>query len=65
MTGTALVTGARRGIGKAIATELATLGATVLMTVRDRARGEAARHHVLTVAPAADDTADTLTVSKA
>ncbi|MGB8404105.1 MAG: SDR family NAD(P)-dependent oxidoreductase, partial [Mycobacterium sp.] len=32
---TVMVTGANSGIGKAIATQLATLGATVLMTVRD------------------------------
>lgn len=51
------------GIGKAIATELAMLGATVLMTVRDRARGEAARHHVLTVAPAADVAVEVCDVS--
>lgn len=60
---TVLVTGANSGIGKAIATELATLGATVLMTVRDRARGEAARHHVLTVAPAADVAVEVCDVS--
>jgi dehydrogenase/reductase SDR family protein 12 len=35
---TALVTGANRGLGKAIAAGLAGLGATVLLTVRDRAR---------------------------
>ena len=40
---TVLVTGANSGIGKAIAAGAAELGATVLMTVRDRARGEAAR----------------------
>ena len=39
---TALVTGANRGIGKAIAAGLARLGATVLLTVRDRERGELA-----------------------
>ncbi|QPG72498.1 SDR family NAD(P)-dependent oxidoreductase [Mycolicibacterium mucogenicum] len=50
---TVLVTGANSGIGKAIATELAALGATVLMTVRDRARGEAARRDVLTDVPGA------------
>ena len=60
---TVLVTGANSGIGKAIATELAMLGATVLMTVRDRARGEAARHHVLTVAPAADVAVEVCDVS--
>ncbi len=60
---TVMVTGANSGIGKAIATELAVLGATVLMTVRDRARGEAARHHVLTVAPAADVAVEVCDVS--
>jgi dehydrogenase/reductase SDR family protein 12 len=39
---TALVTGANRGIGKAIAAGLAGLGATVLLTVRDRESGERA-----------------------
>ena len=51
---TVLVTGANSGIGKAIATQLAMLGATVLMTVRDRARGEAAQRDVLAAAPGAD-----------
>lgn len=37
---TALVTGANRGIGKAIAAGLAGLGATVLLTVRDKESGE-------------------------
>ena len=39
---TALVTGANRGIGKAIAAGLARLGASVLLTVRDRESGERA-----------------------
>jgi NAD(P)-dependent dehydrogenase (short-subunit alcohol dehydrogenase family) len=43
---TALVTGANRGIGKAIATGLARLGATVLLTVRDRESGEQARDEI-------------------
>ncbi|MCK0440004.1 SDR family NAD(P)-dependent oxidoreductase [Gordonia alkaliphila] len=51
---TALVTGANSGIGKAIAAGLAELGATVLMTVRDRERGEAARRDVLAQLPDAD-----------
>ena len=43
---TALVTGANRGIGKAIAAGLAGLGATVLLTVRDRASGEQAAEEI-------------------
>lgn len=51
---TVLVTGANSGIGRAIAVELAAHGATVLMTVRDRSRGEAARHELLAADPSAD-----------
>ncbi|MGB8387721.1 SDR family NAD(P)-dependent oxidoreductase [Mycobacterium sp.] len=51
---TALVTGANRGIGKAIAAGLARLGATVLLTVRDRDSGEQARQEIV----AADSKAD-------
>jgi dehydrogenase/reductase SDR family member 12 len=51
---TALVTGANRGIGKAIAAGLAQLGATVLLTVRDRESGERAREEIV----AADSDAD-------
>ncbi|CAM4274508.1 3-oxoacyl-[acyl-carrier-protein] reductase FabG [Mycobacterium basiliense] len=43
---TALVTGANRGLGKAIASGLARLGATVLLTVRDRDSGEQARAEI-------------------
>jgi dehydrogenase/reductase SDR family member 12 len=43
---TALVTGSNRGIGKAIAAGLAELGATVLLTVRDRERGKRARKEI-------------------
>lgn len=43
---TALVTGANRGLGKAIAGGLARLGATVLLTVRDRESGEQARDEI-------------------
>ncbi len=43
MTGkTCLVTGANQGIGKETALGLAKLGATVVITARDRAKGEAA-----------------------
>ena len=43
MTGKAcLVTGANQGIGKETAAALARMGATVVMTSRDRAKGEAA-----------------------
>jgi len=41
-----LVTGANRGIGKAIALGLAQRGATVIMVCRDRARGEAAQQEI-------------------
>jgi len=51
---TVLVTGANSGIGKAVATGAAALGATVLMTVRDVARGQAARRDVLVDVPRAD-----------
>ncbi|MEE6165724.1 MULTISPECIES: SDR family NAD(P)-dependent oxidoreductase [unclassified Mycolicibacterium] len=51
---TVLVTGANSGIGRAVAAALAAHGATVLMTVRDRSRGEAARHELLAADPAAD-----------
>lgn len=43
---TIVVTGANSGIGKAAAIELARRGAHVVMTARDRARGEAARDDV-------------------
>jgi dehydrogenase/reductase SDR family member 12 len=51
---TALVTGANRGIGKAIAAGLAGLGATVLLTVRDRDSGERARAQIAAADPDAD-----------
>ena len=51
---TALVTGANSGVGKAIAIDLARLGATVLMTVRTREKGEHARLEVLGRVPNAD-----------
>ncbi|MGX9673971.1 SDR family NAD(P)-dependent oxidoreductase [Mycobacterium sp. HM-7] len=61
--GTVMVTGANSGIGKAIAGQLAELGATVLLTVRDRDRGEAARHDVLAAAPGADVAVEVCDVS--
>jgi dehydrogenase/reductase SDR family protein 12 len=51
---TALVTGANRGIGKAIAAGLARLGATVLLTVRDPSSGELARKEIIEDEPEAD-----------
>ncbi|HEY6882046.1 MAG TPA: SDR family NAD(P)-dependent oxidoreductase, partial [Polyangiales bacterium] len=39
----ALVTGANKGIGREVARRLAELDMTVLIGVRDRARGEATR----------------------
>jgi len=48
---TALVTGANRGIGKAIAAGLAGLGATVLLTVRDQEAGERAREEIIAGQP--------------
>jgi NAD(P)-dependent dehydrogenase (short-subunit alcohol dehydrogenase family) len=43
----ALVTGANKGIGHAIASELAALGFTVLVGARDAARGEAAARRIV------------------
>lgn len=51
---TVLVTGANSGIGKAIAAGVARLGATVLLTVRDRSRGETARRDILADAPGSE-----------
>ncbi len=42
-----LVTGARSGIGKATATAMAALGATVIMVCRDETGGKAARSQVV------------------
>ncbi|GEM34418.1 short-chain dehydrogenase [Nocardia neocaledoniensis NBRC 108232] len=50
---TALVTGANSGIGKAVATGLARLGASVSLVVRDRARGEAAAAEITAGVPGA------------
>jgi retinol dehydrogenase 14 len=41
-----LITGANSGIGKVTATQLARMGAQVVMVCRDRARGEAARSEI-------------------
>lgn len=40
----ALVTGANRGIGLEISRQLAKLGITVILTSRDQAKGESAKH---------------------
>lgn len=48
---TAMVTGANSGIGKATAKALARLGAMVLLTVRNRERGEQARDEILGAVP--------------
>ena len=44
---TVVVTGATSGIGKAVASRLASLGATVVMGARDAGRGEAARQDIV------------------
>jgi short chain dehydrogenase len=51
---TVLVTGANSGIGKAITEASAALGASVLMTVRDRIRGEEACAQIRAAVPNAD-----------
>lgn len=50
---TALVTGASSGIGKSIACALAQLGATVLIAVRNRQRGEQAAEEITATVPGA------------
>jgi len=42
-----VVTGSNSGIGKETATELANMGATVVMVIRNRERGEAARVEII------------------
>lgn len=49
-----MVTGANSGIGKAATAALARMGATVLMAVRNPARGDAARRDILGEVPDAD-----------
>jgi len=63
MSGTVcVVTGANSGIGKATATELARLGARVVMVCRDEARGRDARAEIQAAAelarPSRADTVD-------
>ncbi|MBM7771159.1 NAD(P)-dependent dehydrogenase (short-subunit alcohol dehydrogenase family) [Actinokineospora baliensis] len=50
---TAVVTGANSGLGRATVTELARLGATVHMIVRDPAKGERARDEIAAQLPGA------------
>lgn len=59
----ALVTGANRGIGKAIAEGLARLGAEVHPVVRDTAAGQRARADLLAAIPGADVHVDRCDIS--
>lgn len=55
MTGkTVLITGANSGIGKEAASQLAGIGASVIMACRSRERGEQARKEILQKFPEAD-----------
>ncbi|HEX7304645.1 SDR family NAD(P)-dependent oxidoreductase [Lentzea sp.] len=49
--GLSVVTGAGSGIGKATALGLARLGSAVVLVVRDRAKGEAARAEIVAAVP--------------
>jgi NAD(P)-dependent dehydrogenase (short-subunit alcohol dehydrogenase family) len=51
---TALVTGATSGIGREVAQALARMGARVILTARDRTRGEAARDEIAKATGARD-----------
>ncbi|MFB6229623.1 MAG: SDR family oxidoreductase [Salinibacter sp.] len=57
-----VITGANSGIGKATATELARLGARVVMVCRDRERGRDAQAEIQAIAemahPSSEDTVD-------
>jgi NAD(P)-dependent dehydrogenase (short-subunit alcohol dehydrogenase family) len=46
-----IVTGASRGLGKAVAGALARQGATVIMACREKSGGESARADILTKSP--------------
>lgn len=59
----AVVTGANSGLGMAIVAGLAELGASVVMVVRDRDRGERARAELLRDMPSADLSVSTCDVS--
>jgi NAD(P)-dependent dehydrogenase (short-subunit alcohol dehydrogenase family) len=59
----ALITGANRGIGKAIAAGLARLGARVNLVVRDTDAGEQAREELLAAQPDAQLQVDSCDVS--
>lgn len=60
---TAIVTGASSGLGKATATGLARLGATVRLVVRDVGRAESAAAEITKVVPGASLEVDTCDVS--
>ncbi len=59
----AAVTGAKTGLGKATATGLAGLGATVHLLIRGRAEGETARSDILAAVPGARVVVDECDVS--